>query len=126
MAPDLPAERDLGLVGFLVIDDRAPGQQLAPDDPNFGKHALIAVARVQREFWNQSTVGALFTDYQFAGSSEQVFSLDTRLRLWSNLVFTGQAVRSQADYPWITSAGIDLPRGTQLYGIASDRTINLA
>jgi len=86
------------LAGLLVIDDRAPGQQLAPDDPNSGKHALIAVARVQREFWNQSTVGALFTDYQFAGSSEQVFSLDTRLRLWSNLVFTGQAVRSQADY----------------------------
>jgi hypothetical protein len=86
------------LAGLLVIDDRAPGQQLAPTDPDSGKHALIGVARVQRDFKNQSTIGFLFTNYNFAGNSEQVFSVDTRLRLWSNLVFTGQAVRSQADY----------------------------
>ncbi len=86
------------LAGLLAIDDRAPGQQLAPGDPDSGKHALIGMARVQRELANQSTLGFLFTNYSFAGNSEQVFSLDTRLRLGSNLVFTGQAVRSQADY----------------------------
>ena len=86
------------LAGLLAIDDRAPGQQLAPTDPGFGKHAIVGVARVQRELKNQSTVGFLLSGYSFAGNSEQVFSVDTRLRLWSNLVFTGQAVRSQAEY----------------------------
>jgi hypothetical protein len=86
------------LLGLLAIDDRAPGQPLAPDDPATGDHAVISVARVLREFRNQSTLGALFTDYRFAGSSESTFSLDTRLRLTSNLVFTGQAVRNQTRY----------------------------
>jgi hypothetical protein len=80
------------LIGLLAIDDRAPGGNRAPDDPAGGDHAVIGVARVAREFRNQSTVGALFTGYHFAGASENTLSLDTRLRLSSSLVFAGQAV----------------------------------
>jgi hypothetical protein len=86
------------LAGLLAIDDRAPGQQLAPGDPDTGKHAVIGIARVQRELQNQSTLGLLVTNYNFAGNNEQVLSVDSRLRFGSHLVFTGQAVRSQASY----------------------------
>ena len=75
------------LVGLLAIDDRTPVL-----DP-FAGSAVIGVARVQRQFLNQSTVGFLFTDYELNGVSERTFSADTRLRLNSNLVFTGQAAK---------------------------------
>jgi hypothetical protein len=47
---------------------------------------------------NQSTVGLFFSDYDFDGNSERTYSFDTRLRLTPNLVFTGQAVRTQESY----------------------------
>ena len=73
----------------------------------------------------------LFTGYDFAGNSEQVVSLDTRLRLGSHLVFTGQAARSQADYAkqfnarWDTATRNDSPRGVDLYEPASDREVGV-
>ena len=38
------------------------------------------------------------TNYNFAGNNEQVLSVNTRIRLGSHLVFTGQAARSEARY----------------------------
>ncbi|HKS30137.1 MAG TPA: DUF5916 domain-containing protein [Pyrinomonadaceae bacterium] len=81
--------------GGLVMDDRARGRLLAEDDPFFKRRALVGVARVQREFGEQSSVGVLVTGYDFASSSNQVFSLDTRLKLNQNWTFTGQAARSR-------------------------------
>ncbi|MCA1558233.1 MAG: DUF5916 domain-containing protein, partial [Acidobacteria bacterium] len=82
--------------GGLAIDDRAPGKLLAEDDPLFKRRALIGVARVQREFGEQSSIGALFTGYNFAGSSNQVFSADTRIKLNQNWTFTGQIAESRS------------------------------
>ena len=108
------------LAGLLAIDDRAPGQQLAPGGPDAGKHAAIGIARVQREFANQSTLGFLFTDYDFAGNSERVASLDTRLRFGSHLVFTGQFARSQASYTDGTH-----PQGTIFHAELSYTSLHL-
>ncbi len=82
-------------LGILAIDDRAPGLALAPDDPNLDTHAVIAIARVQREFGKQSTVGFLLTDREFAGGYNRVAALDTRLKLNPNWTFSGQAISSE-------------------------------
>ena len=95
-------------VAGLVIDDRAPGKLLPEANPRHGQRAKIAVARVQREFGEQSTVGALVTSRDFAGSSNRVFALDTRLRLSPNLIFSGQLIRSdtrQLDGRRLTGSG---------------------
>ena len=70
-------------LGGLVMDDRAPG-----------KRAAVGVVRVQREFGQQSKIGLFVASRGFAARSNRVFSLDTRIKLTSNLVLEGQAMRS--------------------------------
>ena len=82
-------------VGFLAIDDRAPGAALGPVDPNRDTHAIISIARVQREFAKDSNIGFLATDREFAGSFNRVGALDTRLKFNANWTFNGQAISSQ-------------------------------
>src|SRR4029077_318790 len=43
-------------MGFLTMDDKAPGLAVSATDPNFEDHAVIGVARVQREFATRSNV----------------------------------------------------------------------
>lgn len=77
-------------IGGIAIDDRAPGKLLPESDPSHEKRAGIGVVRVQREFARQSNVGLLLTDRNFASSFNRVVSLDTRLKLNQNWVFSGQ------------------------------------
>jgi len=81
-------------LGGLAMDDRAPGRRVPPGDALRGERAGIGVVRVQREIAQQSALGLLVTSRDFAGSSNRVFSLDTRLKLHPNWVLTGQAMRS--------------------------------
>ncbi|HJQ68392.1 MAG TPA: DUF5916 domain-containing protein [Blastocatellia bacterium] len=81
-------------LGVLGMDDRAPGR-LLDDDPLDGERAAIGVFRVQRELAEQSSVGLLVTSRDFAATSNRVYSVDTRLKLDQNWVFTGQAISSQ-------------------------------
>ncbi|HLM59584.1 MAG TPA: DUF5916 domain-containing protein, partial [Pyrinomonadaceae bacterium] len=71
-------------IGGLLIDDKAAGRFFLPADPEYKRRALIGVARLQREFAEQSSIGMMYTDYRFAGSYERVFSVDARLRLNRN------------------------------------------
>jgi hypothetical protein len=82
-------------MGLLTIDDRAAGIEVGPADPNYGDNAIIGVGRVQREFGTQSSIGALFTDREFAGSFNRVGALDTRLKLNRNWTLSGQLMASQ-------------------------------
>ncbi len=79
-------------VGALVADDRAPGRRA--DEALRGGRAVIGVARVQREISKQSTVAVMATTRDFASSFNRIVSLDARLKLNANWVFTGQAARS--------------------------------
>jgi hypothetical protein len=81
-------------LGAMLIDDRAPGRLVSPGDPLRGERAAVGVVRVQREFAAQSTVGLFISSRDFAGTSNRMFSLDTRLKLGRNWVVTGQAARS--------------------------------
>jgi hypothetical protein len=81
-------------VGILGSDDRAPGRQLAPADPSFDDHAILGVLRLQRDIGNESTIGILASTREFGSSSNNVASVDMRLKLSPTWVFTGQAIRS--------------------------------
>ncbi|HVY93745.1 MAG TPA: DUF5916 domain-containing protein [Bryobacteraceae bacterium] len=82
-------------MGFLTIDDRAPGIEAGPADENYGEDAIVGVGRIQREFGSQSNVGALFTDREFAGSFNRVGALDTRLHLHKTWYLAAQGMASQ-------------------------------
>ena len=80
-------------VGALAIDDRGPGASLPPADPLFRDRASNALAVARREF-GESSVGALVVSRDFGPSSSRVASLDSRVRLNSKWVVTGQAAFS--------------------------------
>jgi hypothetical protein len=84
-------------MGGLVMDDRAPGEVVAPTDPAFEKRAGIGVFRLQRELPRQSSVGILATTRGFAGESSQVAAIDGRYRLSDTWVVTGQLALSQVE-----------------------------
>ena len=49
-------------MGLLAINDRTPDFGLESSDVSGPAGALIGVARIQRDFLNQSTLGFLFTN----------------------------------------------------------------
>ncbi|HEY3103583.1 MAG TPA: DUF5916 domain-containing protein, partial [Pyrinomonadaceae bacterium] len=79
-------------MGGLLIDDRAAGK-LDPTGPRSSR-AVIGVARVQREFAEQSSVGFLATNRNYRDTSNQVLALDGRLQLNPNWTLSAQAARS--------------------------------
>lgn len=79
-------------MGGLLIDDRAAGK-LDPDGPRSSR-ALIGVARIQREFGEQSSLGLLVTNRNYRNSSNQVLAADGRLQLNPNWTLSAQAARS--------------------------------
>ena len=82
-------------MGFLTIDDHAPGVEAGPADSHYLEDAVIGVGRIQREFGSQSNVGALFTDREFGGGFNRVGGLDTRLHLHKTWYLAAQAMASQ-------------------------------
>ncbi len=102
-------------IGALVMDDRAPGEALAEGDPLFEDRAANGVVRIQHEFRNQSTIGVLATRRAFGPASNDVASVDARLRLTDNWIFTGQAVASRARESDHTVTGAAYYAGIQRY-----------
>lgn len=81
-------------VGVLGSDDRAPGETLPPTDPHAGDRATFAIARVSRDILDQSTVGGIFTDREFAGGYNRVGGIDANFKLDSHWRLQGQAAAS--------------------------------
>lgn len=100
-------------VGALTIDDRSPGHDLAPDDPNTGDRALNGVIRARKEF-GDSSVGGLVTLRDFGSSFNRVASADARVGLNPQWFVQGQAAFAQTQ---------DL-NGTHLGDGAFDANIN--
>lgn len=71
-------------VGMLVADDRSPGEQVLPGDPLFGKRAFFAVGRVAYDVGQNSNVGIIYTDREFAGDFNRVGGLDFNFKLNKN------------------------------------------
>ena len=105
-------------LGFLATDDRAPGQSVDPSDPLHGALTPIGVARVAREFGQQSSVGMFFSDRQFGSSFNRVYSVDWRLKLNNNWSVKAQAIRS---YDRALDGTRSVGSGLTAEGVYSDR-----
>jgi len=81
-------------VGVLTSDDRSPGEVVPPSDPHSRDRATFTIARVSRDILEQSTVGAIYTDREFAGTYNRVGGIDANVKLNQNWRVQGAAVTS--------------------------------
>jgi hypothetical protein len=86
-------------IGALLVDDRSPGESVAPGDPLYGDRAYFGVLRVNRDIFRQSSVGMIYTDRELAGTYNRVGGFDTRLKLRKNWWLTGEAVTTETTLP---------------------------
>ncbi len=86
-------------VGMMTSDDRSPGLAV-PDNTEFsGVRSYFTIARVSRDIFRQSSVGALYTDWECPTSGEynRIGGADTHLKFNPNWTLDGQAVTSSSD-----------------------------
>ncbi len=81
-------------LGLLTIDDREPGDAVGAADPVYKKRALFAVGRVSRDLGKGSSVGAIYTDEEFAGGWNRIGGFDFTARLTDKWTAFGQFVES--------------------------------
>jgi hypothetical protein len=81
-------------MGFFLIDDREPGETVAPADPLYEKRATYAVGRVSQDLGKGSSVGLIYTDEEFGGGWNRIGGLDLTLRLSKAWTVLGQVVES--------------------------------
>ena len=95
-------------VGLMSSDDRAPGLAIPAFCPSvpldclnnlYGIRSYFTVARVSRDIFKQSTVGAIYADWECPSTGEfnRVGGADTRLKPNDNWTFEGQAVTSSSN-----------------------------
>ena len=80
--------------GMLVADDRSYGQALPQRDPNFQKKALFGVGRVSQDIGKGSSIGGIYTDYEFANSFNRIGGVDFTAQLNDHWIARGQMVES--------------------------------
>jgi len=81
-------------VGLMSADDRSPGLAV-PDYSQFsGMRSYFTIARVSRDIFQQSSVGALYTDWECPSTGEfnRIGGVDTHLKFNPNWTLDGQAV----------------------------------
>jgi len=83
-------------LGFLSSDDRGPGKSVPDNSPFAGDRSTFTVARVSRDLFGQSSIGAIYTDWELPGTNEfnRVGGVDSRLKFNPNWTGTFQAVVS--------------------------------
>jgi hypothetical protein len=85
--------------GVMSSDDRSPGLAVPDNVPLSGIRSYFTIARVTRDIRRQSSVGALYTDWECPTSGEynRVGGLDTRIKFSPNWTLDGQAVTSSSN-----------------------------
>ena len=83
-------------MGFLASDDRGPGESVPTDSPLAGDRASFAIARLNRDLFKQSTIGLIYTDWEWPGAKEfnRVGGIDSRLKFNPNWTGSFQIVES--------------------------------
>jgi hypothetical protein len=100
-------------VGLMAADDRSPGLAV-PDYSQFsGMRSYFTIARVNRDLFRQSSVGAIYTDWECptTGEFNRVGGVDTHLKLDPNWTLDGQAV--------VSSSNLNLNCEANLYPFSS-------
>jgi hypothetical protein len=86
-------------VGLMASDDRSPGLAVPDYSSLSGMRSYFAIARVSRDIFRQSSVGALYTDWKCptTGEFNRIGGIDTRLKFSPNWTLDGQAVVSSSN-----------------------------
>jgi hypothetical protein len=81
-------------IGALVADDQAPGKRVPEGHPQEGKRGRFSILRLNRDIFDQSSIGMIFTEHAFDGAFNRVGGADARIKLNENWVTELQAVTS--------------------------------
>ncbi len=82
-------------LGILDVNDRSPGQAVAPGNPEYNTNANFYVARINRDVGALSNVGMIYADREYQNSFNRAGGLDYRMRLRNRWTVTGQAITSE-------------------------------
>jgi hypothetical protein len=81
-------------LGIFAIDDRSPGEMVAPGDPLYLKRATIGVGRVSEDLGKGSSVGLIYTDEEFGGGWNRIGGADFTWRFSDHWTAWGQWLES--------------------------------
>jgi len=86
-------------VGLMATDDRSPGLAVPDESPLAGIRSYFTVARVSRDIFRQSSVGAIYADWECptTGEFNRVGGVDTHLKFNANWTLDGQTVVSSSN-----------------------------
>jgi hypothetical protein len=87
-------------MGVMATDDRSPGLAVPDSDPLSGTRSYFTVARASRDIFRQSSVGVIYTDWEYPAAKEfnRIGGVDTRLKFNANWTLEGQAVVSSTNF----------------------------
>lgn len=86
-------------LGFFAIDDREPGETYPPGNPLYQQRSTNIVARVSQDFGRNSSIGLIYTDWEFGGGWNRIGGLDFTAYLTKSWTATGQVVASSTMSP---------------------------
>src|SRR5437879_1900403 len=83
-------------VGLMTTDDRSPGLVVPDSSSLSGTRSYFTIARASRDIFKQSSVGAIYTDWEYPATGEfnRIGGVDTRRKFTANWNLEGQAVVS--------------------------------
>ncbi len=105
-------------VGLIATDDRAPGLSVPSfcpagstvcSDSLSGDRSYFTIARVSRDLFQQSSVGAIYSDWECPATGEfnRVGGVDTRLKFSSSWVLEAQAVTSSSYLQGLNASNLE-------------------
>jgi hypothetical protein len=103
-------------VGLMAADDRSPGLLVPDNTPLSGTRAYYTIARVSRDIFRQSSIGAIYADWEYPATNDfnRIGGIDTRIKFNANWTLDGQAVVSSSNFGGAYLAGpadkLDLKR----------------
>jgi len=124
-------------VGLMATDDRAPGLAVPSycppsetssicSDNLFGDRSYFTIARVSRDIFKQSSLGAVYTDWECPATGEvnRVGGVDTRLKFNANWTLEGQAVVSSSNLRGRNASNLETTCEYGLYPFSSGNVGN--
>jgi len=119
----------------MATDDRAPGLAVPSYCPATslicssdlsGIRSYFTIARVSRDIFKQSSVGAVYTDWECptTGEFNRVGGMDTRLKFNANWTVDGQAVVSSSNLQGMSTGNLETTCEYNLYPFSSGNAGN--
>jgi hypothetical protein len=122
-------------VGLMATDDRGPGLAVPTFCPSTsptctaalsGDRSFFTIARVSRDIFKQSSIGAIFTDWECptTGEYNRVGGVDTRLKFSANWTLEAQAVTSSSNLQGLNASNLQSTCEYNLFPFSSGNVGN--